>query len=330
MNIENKLKTWTPPGLFKPLYKVCKEWLFEEQPEQNHLSFEIGFHYTHLENLLKQQHNSQCSKPITIKITENVRHHQTQNKLKPLAGIKNIIAISSAKGGVGKSSLAAAIARGLSKHNRKVGLLDADIYGSNIPSLFNISKQPDINENKQCLPILSDGVHLMSIGFLMNKETPMIWRGPMVTQAYQHLLTQTAWPELDYLLIDMPPGTGDIQLTLAQKTPISGCIIVTTPENLAIEDCIKGIAMFNKMKVPILGLIENMTSFQCPSCKDDHPLFKEPKTHLIDDSITRLGQVPWSDDLDATEAKWLGLRIAAELSQRPLDTSHKFPDIVIK
>ncbi|HJN37734.1 MAG TPA: Mrp/NBP35 family ATP-binding protein [Gammaproteobacteria bacterium] len=329
MFIENKLKAWTPPGLLQPLYNFCQSWSFAQQGETFQLNLEMGFHYRHLETLLRTEFSKHCSDPIVINIIEKVKFHQTQNSLKPLSNIKNIIAVSSAKGGVGKSSISAAIAKGLAQHNSSVGLLDADIYGSNIPSIFNLHQQPEINDQKQCIPIYSEGVHLMSIGLLMQKDTPMIWRGPMVTQAYQHLLTQTAWPQLDYLIIDMPPGTGDIQLTLTQKTPLSGCVIITTPEQLAVEDSIKGIAMFNKMSIPVLGLIENMTRFHCESCHTHHPLFKESKTHLIDPSIERLGDIPWSHNLGETQAKWLGLRVASKLSLRPLDTLHKFPNVVV-
>jgi len=188
-----------------------------------------------------------------------------------------------------------------------------------------------VNEHKQCIPVMKDNVHLMSIGYLTDqKETPMIWRGPMVVQAYQHLLTQTAWPELDYLIIDMPPGTGDIQLTMAQKTPISGSVIVTTPHQLSVEDTLKGIRMFEKMEIPILGFVENMSSFLCPKCNTQHPLFQESYTHFIEQKAFRLASLPWCQDFFNLSDMYLDYIVAGELSQRPTDTLHKMPDIVIK
>lgn len=191
-----------------------------------------------------------------------------------IVGVNQIIAVASGKGGVGKSTVATNLAVALMQAGHKVGLLDADIYGPSQGALFGLPSdtRPDVVDN-QLVPVVGHGVHCMSMSFLASSKTPAIWRGPMASGALQQMLSQTAWPDLDYLVIDMPPGTGDIQLTLAQQVPVSGAVIVTTPQDIALLDARKGIEMFRKVAVPVLGMVENMSQFICPSCGEAADIF---------------------------------------------------------
>ncbi|HED52438.1 MAG TPA: iron-sulfur cluster carrier protein ApbC, partial [Gammaproteobacteria bacterium] len=198
-----------------------------------------------------------------ININTAIQAHSVQKGVKTISGIKNIIAIASGKGGVGKSTTATNLALALSADGASVGILDADIYGPSQPRMLGISGQPDSKDGQTLEPMMSYHVQVMSIGFLVDEETPMIWRGPMVTQALQQLLNDTNWSNLDYLVIDLPPGTGDVQLTLAQQVPVSGAVIVTTPQDIALLDARKGLKMFEKVEVPVLGIIENMSIHIC-------------------------------------------------------------------
>ena len=210
-----------------------------------------------------------------------------------LRGIKKIVAIGSGKGGVGKSTVTINLACAMARAGHKVGILDADIYGPSLPIMFDIHDKPGFEEG-QMIPHEKQNIKLMSIGFMMGGETPLIWRGPMIQKALQQLLFNTNWGELDYLFIDMPPGTGDIQLTLAQKVPLSGAIIVSTPQDIALIDAKKAVHMFNKVNVPILGLIENMSYFNCPHCHENTYIFdhENVKKYAQDNSIKFLGEIP--------------------------------------
>ena len=201
--------------------------------------------------------------------------HSVQKSLKPIDSVKNIIAVASGKGGVGKSTVAVNLALALAVEGAKVGVLDADIYGPSQPRMLGISGQPESKDGKSLEPIENYGIQSMSIGFLIDEETPMIWRGPMVTQALEQLLNDTNWDDLDYLIIDLPPGTGDTQLTLAQKVPVSGAVIVTTPQDIALLDARKGFKMFEKVEVPVLGIVENMSTHICSSCGHEEHIFGE-------------------------------------------------------
>jgi len=194
-----------------------------------------------------------------------------------LTGVKNIIAVASGKGGVGKSTTAANLALALAQAGAQVGLLDADIYGPSQGIMFGLSgkQRPEVRDGKFFVPLKAHGVSLMSMAFLADENTPVVWRGPMVSGALLQLLTQTAWGALDYLVVDMPPGTGDIQLTLAQKVPVSGAVIVTTPQDLALLDAKKGVEMFRKVNIPVLGVVENMATHQCSRCGHIEPIFGE-------------------------------------------------------
>jgi ATP-binding protein involved in chromosome partitioning len=210
-----------------------------------------------------------------VSVSSRVRAHEVQQGLTPLPNVKNIIAIASGKGGVGKSTVAANLALALKAEGASVGVLDADIYGPSQPRMLGISGRPDSKDGKRIEPKTNHGIQVMSIGFMIEEDTAMIWRGPMVTQALQQLLGETNWSDLDYLIIDLPPGTGDIQLTLCQRVPVSGAIIVTTPQDIALLDAKKALKMFEKVNVPVLGIIENMATHICSSCGFEEHIFGE-------------------------------------------------------
>lgn len=211
----------------------------------------------------------------TVNVTWKVIPHKVQKDLTPIKGVRNIVAVASGKGGVGKSTTSTNLALALVAEGAKVGILDADIYGPSQPRMMGVSGRPDSHDGKTIEPKENYGVQVMSIGFLVEEDTPMVWRGPMVTGAMQQLLNDTNWHDLDYLIVDMPPGTGDIQLTLSQKVKVSGAVIVTTPQDIALLDARKGIEMFRKVDVPVLGIIENMSVHVCSECGHREHIFGE-------------------------------------------------------
>jgi len=212
---------------------------------------------------------------VTVGIGMRVPAHRVQKELTPLPGVRNIIAIASGKGGVGKSTTAVNLALALSAEGARVGLLDADIHGPSIPMMLGLSGKPESPDNKNISPMLAYGVQAISIGLFLGEDTPAIWRGPMTTQYLQQLLTTTLWQDLDYLVIDLPPGTGDIQLTLAQRIPVSAAIIVTTPQDIALLDARRALRMFEKVEVPVLGIVENMAVHVCSQCGHAEHIFGE-------------------------------------------------------
>lgn len=210
---------------------------------------------------------------VSVNITSKIIPHGVQSGVKLVPGVKNIIAVASGKGGVGKSATAVNLALALAAEGASVGILDADIYGPSQPQMLGITKHPDSLDGKTMEPLHAHGIQAMSIGLLIDAETPMVWRGPMVTQALQQLLNDTNWKDLDYLIVDLPPGTGDIQLTLAQKVPVTGAVIVTTPQDIALLDARKGLKMFEKVGIPILGIVENMSTHTCTQCGHTEHIF---------------------------------------------------------
>ncbi len=285
-----------------------------------------------------------------ISIKSAVVAHTVQEGIDTLGNIKNIIAVASGKGGVGKSTVAVNIALALAAEGANVGMLDADIYGPSQPRMLGISGQPDSRDGKTLEPMIGYGIQSMSIGYLVEDETPMIWRGPMVTQALEQLLRDTQWQDLDYLIVDLPPGTGDIQLTLSQRIPVSGAVIVTTPQDIALLDARKGLKMFEKVKVPVLGVVENMSTHICSQCGHEEHIFSAGGGERMAKqySVDLLGSLPLDirirEDTDegqptvvkdpqgdiAGKYRDIALKIAASLSRSAKDLSHAFPKIVIQ
>lgn len=220
--------------------------------------------------------------------------HQVQGELSPLPAIRNIIAVGSGKGGVGKSTTAANLAVAAAQRGLRVGLLDADIYGPSIPTMLGVSGRPDSPDGKHIEPLKAHGLQIMSIGLLVESDTPMIWRGPMATSALSQLLNDSLWDDLDLLFVDLPPGTGDIQLTMAQKIPVAGAVIVTTPQEVATLDARKALRMFEKVEIPVLGLVENMSLHICSNCGHAEPIFGEGggETMAAEYQVPFLGQLP--------------------------------------
>ncbi|MDO8445783.1 MAG: iron-sulfur cluster carrier protein ApbC [Deltaproteobacteria bacterium] len=229
---------------------------------------------------------------VVVDITSKVVPHRVEEKGDILPGVKNIVAISSGKGGVGKSTVSVNLAVALAKCGARVGLLDTDIYGPSIPIMMGVTDKPEIRGQKM-VPIEKYGVSLMSLGFLVPEDTAVIWRGPMVMKAVEQLLTDVDWGDLDYMIIDLPPGTGDVQLTLVQKVPLSGAVIVTTPQDVALLDVVRGINMFRKVNVPILGIVENMSFFQCPHCGERTDIF----SHGGGEAAAKKQEVPFLGEL---------------------------------
>jgi ATP-binding protein involved in chromosome partitioning len=284
---------------------------------------------------------------ININLTWQVQPHAVAPGLKSMANIKNIIAIASGKGGVGKSTTAVNLALALQLDGAQVGILDADIYGPNQPHMLGATERP---HGKDLIPIIRYGVQSMSIGYLVDVETPMVWRGPMATRALQQLLFDTQWQNLDYLIVDLPPGTGDIQLTLSQKIPLSGTVIITTPQEIALLDARKGLEMFRKVRVPILGVVENMSTYICSHCEHHEAIFgtggaerlaKECNTELlgelplamrirtdVDNGCPTVVAAPESEL--AQQYRRIARRVAGRLARQNRDFTHKFPTIVVE
>lgn len=285
-----------------------------------------------------------------VTVDWKVVSHAVQKNLTPLPNVKNIIAVASGKGGVGKSTTSVNLALALAAEGARVGLLDADIYGPSQPRMLGISGQPKSEDGSSLEPMENYGIQAMSIGFLIEEDTPMIWRGPMVTQALEQLLSDTKWKDLDYLIIDMPPGTGDTQLTLSQKIPVSGAVIVTTPQDIALLDARKGLKMFEKVEVAVLGIIENMSTHICSQCGHEEHIFgagggeRMAQEHDVD----LLGSLPLDikireqvdsghptvvaepDGKIAETYRDIARRTAAKLAQQAKDYKAKFPKIVIQ
>ncbi|MDO8285395.1 MAG: iron-sulfur cluster carrier protein ApbC, partial [Rhodoferax sp.] len=231
---------------------------------------------------------------VSVNVTVNIVAHAVQRGVQLLPRVKNIVAVASGKGGVGKSTTAVNLALALAAEGARVGLLDADIYGPSLPMMMGIEGRPESDDGKTMDPLENYGVQVMSIGFLVAQDEAMIWRGPMATQALEQLLRQTNWKDLDYLIVDMPPGTGDIQLTLSQRVPMTGAVIVTTPQDIALLDAKKGIKMFEKVGVPILGIVENMAVHICSQCGHAEHIFGEGggKKMAADYNMDYLGALP--------------------------------------
>ena len=287
---------------------------------------------------------------VSANVFSKVVTHAVQKGVKLIPGVKNIVAVASGKGGVGKSTTAVNLALGLAAEGATVGLLDADIYGPSLPQMLGIpAGRPESADGKSLEPMDAHGIQAMSIGFLIDPEQPMVWRGPMVTQALTQLLTETRWREVDYLVIDMPPGTGDIQLTLAQQVPVTGAVIVTTPQDIALLDARKGLKMFEKVGIPILGIVENMSIHICSKCGHAEHIFGEGGGDRMakDYEVEMLGALPLAmairqqmdggrptveaePDGPATAIyKTIARRVAVKIAEKAKDHSSKFPSIKV-
>ena len=287
---------------------------------------------------------------VSANVTMKIVSHAVQRGVKLIPGVKNIIAVASGKGGVGKSTTAVNLALALAAEGVSVGMLDADIYGPSQPTMLGITGRPESKDGKRLEPMEGHGIQAMSIGFLIDVETPMVWRGPMVTQALEQLLNETNWREVDYLIVDLPPGTGDIQLTLAQRVPVTGAVIVTTPQDIALMDARKGLKMFEKVNIPILGVVENMSLHICSKCGHEEHVFGEGGGARMskDYGIDLLGSLPLDiaireqadsgkptvvadpDGRVAEIYRQIARRVAVKIAEKQQDHSAAFPKIVVQ
>ena len=289
-------------------------------------------------------------KNVSVNVSSQIVAHSVQRGVKLLPNVKNIIAVASGKGGVGKSTTAVNLALALAAEGAQVGILDADIYGPSQPMMLGITGRPTSVEENTMEPMEGHGIQASSIGFLIDDDAPMVWRGPMVTSALEQLLRQTRWRDLDYLIVDMPPGTGDIQLTLAQKVPVTGAVIVTTPQDIALLDARKGLKMFEKVGVPIVGIIENMSTYVCPSCGHEEHVFGTGGGQKMcqEYGVDFLGSLPLNlsirEQADAGRPtvvadpdgaisaiyKTIARQVAIKVATLSKDMSSKFPSIVVQ
>ncbi|MEL0614734.1 iron-sulfur cluster carrier protein ApbC [Marinomonas arenicola] len=275
-------------------------WQVTGDSNRLHLSLTLGYPAQTEQDALIARIKESLAEPrdVLLDIEHQVESQATQGDIPGLTGVKNIIAVASGKGGVGKSTTTVNLALAMAKEGARVGILDADIYGPSQGMMMGFAEgtRPQVRDEKIFIPPMSHGVQVMSMAFLTTKDTPVAWRGPMVTGAMMQILTQTDWNDLDYLFIDMPPGTGDIQLTLAQKVPVAGSVIVTTPQDIALLDARRGIEMFNKVKIPVLGVVENMSTHICSNCGHQEAIFGDEGGDSLaaEYKVDVLGKLPLS------------------------------------
>lgn len=353
--LQQQIGAITDPNTNKTLQATKAIKVLQQQGTVWQLELELGypaksqcavFHALILPLLQSVQPEAQLEVTIQSKIVA----HTVQGGVKLLPGVKNIVAVASGKGGVGKSTTAANLALALAAEGARVGVLDADIYGPSQPLLFGLSGQPESQDGKTMEPLQNYGVQVASIGFLIDPDQPMVWRGPMVTQALMQLLQQTNWDDLDYLIIDMPPGTGDVQLTLSQKVPVTGAVIITTPQDIALLDARKGLKMFEKVGIPILGIVENMSTHICSNCGHHEAIFGTGGAEKMcaDFAVPFLGRLPLTmaireqadsgkptvvaqpDGEIAAIYQTIARQVAVRVADKARDMSAKFPSISIK
>ncbi|MFO1258593.1 MAG: iron-sulfur cluster carrier protein ApbC [Gammaproteobacteria bacterium] len=353
--IRKALSAYIDPYLHADLFDAGVFKSLEVTDTHVRVVLQFGFplekHRFYIENQLKLLLAELPGLPkIELVIDTKIRSHAVQPNVKAVPNIKNIIAVGSGKGGVGKSTTAVNLAIALAQLGAKVGILDADIYGPSQPTLLGVKGKPALNGDKKLIPHQSYGIQSMSIGYLVDDDTPMIWRGPMVSSTLQQLLNETAWDHLDYLIVDLPPGTGDIQLTMAQKVPVSGALIVTTPQDIALNDAVKALRMFEKVSVPILGVVQNMSMHVCERCGHQEAIFGVGGGQ----DMAKRYEVPFLGDLpldsrirqqsdegcpsvvaerDGEIAKMyrdIAKKLAAKLSLKPINYSAAMPKIVVE
>lgn len=354
-NIQAALGTFTEPNLGTDLVSAKCVKAIDIDGGTVNIQVELGFpaksiHASLAGELQTLVASVEGVEQASVIVTSKITSHSVQKGVKRMNNIKNIIAVASGKGGVGKSTTSVNLALALSAEGAIVGILDADIYGPSQPRMLGISGKPESQDGNSLEPMENYGLQAMSIGFLIDEETPMIWRGPMVTQALEQLLNDTQWRGLDYLIIDLPPGTGDTQLTLAQKIPVSGAVIVTTPQDIALLDARKGLKMFEKVEVPILGIVENMSTHICSQCGHEEHIFGAGGGASMAEqhSVDFLGSLPLDitirehadsgkpsvvsnpDGQIAAAYGAIARKMSAKLAMQAKDYSASFPNIVIQ
>ncbi|MEE4379970.1 MAG: iron-sulfur cluster carrier protein ApbC [Candidatus Competibacteraceae bacterium] len=355
LQVETAIKEYIDPYMEKDLVSTKSVKTIDISGDAVAVTVELGFPAAGYRDALAAELKSRIAAlagvgNVTVKVSDKITTHEVQKGLKPLPNVKNIIAVASGKGGVGKSTTAVNLALALQTEGATVGVLDADIYGPSQPRMLGAQQRPDSKDGKSLEPVQSHGLQSMSIGYLIEEETPMIWRGPMVTQALEQMLNETHWRELDYLVIDLPPGTGDTQLTLSQKIPVSGAIIVTTPQDIALLDARKGLKMFEKVSVPVLGVVENMSTHICSQCGHEEHIFGEGggQRMAAQHNVQFLGALPLdirireeADNGTPTVVadpdgpisliyREIARKAAAKLALQAKSYSQKFPNIVIQ
>ena len=321
-----------------------------------HIDLAFGFPYGSIKaalaaNIQTALSAAGCTEPLHLHLSADILTHKVRPGVATIKGVKNIIAVASGKGGVGKSTTAANLAVALHNMGARVGILDADLYGPSQPTMLGVPERKPQQENKHFIPVRSaEGIQVMSIGFLVDTDQAVVWRGPMVSQALQQLLFQSEWDNVDYLFVDLPPGTGDIQLTLSQKIPVTGAIVVTTPQDIALIDARKAVDMFGKVNIPIFGVLENMSVHICSHCGHHEPIFGQDGGKALAErlGVPLLGQLPLSlpvrEAMDSgsaaqmqaahpaiaqiyTEAAW---QTALAVAAKGKDFSNRFPQIVVE
>jgi len=343
------------PHLNKSLIELDAIQSIQVNDSHVHLKITFGFPIAMIEAELRQFIIERVNsipgvQNVQLDLNWKVRAHAVNPSMKSLPQIKNIIAVASGKGGVGKSTTAANLALAMAAQGARVGMLDADIYGPNQPHMLGVSAKPILDEQKKMLPNMAHGIQTMSMGYLVDVETPMVWRGPMVSTALQQLFRDTVWDNLDYLFVDLPPGTGDIQLTLSTKIPVTGVVVVTTPQDIALLDARKGLEMFRKVNVALLGVIENMSVHTCSQCGHAEAIFGQHGAEVMAKTcdVPLLGHIPLAlsiresmdcgepivlaapDSVIAKNYHDIALRLGLQLALQPLDYGVKFPSIVVE
>ncbi len=320
-----------------------------EVKESDPISVKLRFPFKGFEEQIRESISVNIDQQA-FNLESQIRSHKNTKNIKPIKGIKNIIAVASGKGGVGKSTVTVMLAKSLQKLGANVAILDADIYGPSMPRMLGDHGKPSSPDNKSFTPVNAQGIQSMSLGYMIDEESPAIWRGSMITKALMQMVEETRWDDVDYLLIDLPPGTGDIQLTMVQKIPVTATVIVTTPQDISLIDAQKAFAMFNKVEIPVLGVIENMSVYVCPQCHHESHIFGQGAANTLLEKFDSqlLGQLPlninirkemdngqpeklWGSKTDDTSIADTGLLIALKaahiLAKQPVNINFDTPEL---